>query len=499
MQINKIQTNEKTNFKGPLDSAVTATLRTFDKNPMVNAVGIDLVAMVGPRTFIDAKKRNKYAGAETFIREFMSTLTTCLIASYIARGIAHIANKTYQSQNKINPKSWFSNDSLEFLQEAHKNTVTSEEYVKNVINTLPDDFNYSELIEEKDWKKFKWNNQNYKGIEKRIVDKDTLAKELTKIIEDKNLTNADRKRLSFILDLRTTNLIGKDSVNLNLNGKKLSSSVASLMRDTIDMGRDIFSKNPKEQKALIDKITKVNKTKNLGAIAITSALGLMSQHINRKITEKRTGTKGFVGDVNYADNVGKKKSTKDNSMTFWTKKIAASVGIIGLALGIMKVKSPKDFIKKLELTGPVTSGNAIKTVYASTLTGRFLASDNKDELRESVIRDYFGFLNWLVLGGFAAKGAANLLDKNRKDLFHETKNGKGLKHWLNDVSLKSHNEIAVRGEAFAKKNMWKLNLAHTAGLAYSTVALGIVLPLINIWVTNHKNKHLTQRQNSVSC
>ena len=160
----------------------------------------------------------------------------------------------------------------------------------------------------------------------------------------------------------------------------------------------------------------------------------------------------------------------------------------------MKVKSPKDFVKKLELTGPVTSGNAIKTVYASTLTGRFLASDNKDELRESATRDYFGFLNWLILGGFAAKGTANLLDKQRKDLFRETKAGKGLKHWLNDVQLKSHNEIAVRGAAFAKKNMRKLNLAHVAGLAYSTVALGICLPLINIWVTNKKNS----KCNSVS-
>ncbi len=214
MQVNTIQTTDNTNFKGPLDSAITATLRTFDKNPMVNAVGIDLVAMVGPRTFIDTKKRNKYAGAETFIREFMSTLTTCLVANYIARGISHIANKTYQPQTKINPKSWFSNDSLEFLQEAHKNTITTEEYVKNVINTLPDDFKYEELIEEKDWKKFKWQNKNYEGIEKRIIDKETLSNELTKIINDKNLAKSDRKNLSFILDLRTTNLICKDKVKI---------------------------------------------------------------------------------------------------------------------------------------------------------------------------------------------------------------------------------------------------------------------------------------------
>ena len=159
-----------------------------------------------------------------------------------------------------------------------------------------------------------------------------------------------------------------------------------------------------------------------------------------------------------------------------------------MALGVMRIKNPKDFIKKLEFTGPVTSGNAIKTVYASTLIGRFLASDNKDELRETVTRDYLGFLNWLVLGGFAAKGIANILDKNRENLFNISKEGKGLKYWLNDLSLKSQNEIASKGRDFARKNMWKLNAAQIGGLAYSTIALGILLPKLNILITNKKQK-----------
>ena len=86
------------------------------------------------------------------------------------------------------------------------------------------------------------------------------------------------------------------------------------------------------------------------------------------------------------------------------EKVVASLGMAAMAIAVMKIKSPKDFLKKLEFTGPVTSGNAIKTVYASTLIGRFLASDNRDELVETTTRDYLGFLNWLVFGGFAAKG-----------------------------------------------------------------------------------------------
>ena len=82
-----------------------------------------------------------------------------------------------------------------------------------------------------------------------------------------------------------------------------------------------------------------------------------------------------------------------------------------------------------------------------------------------------------------------MLDKNRKNLFNISKQGKGIKHWFNDLSLKSHNEIVAKGSVFAKKNMWKLNLSHVAGLAYSTIALGVLLPKLNIFITKHKQKN----------
>ena len=85
--------------------------------------------------------------------------------------------------------------------------------------------------------------------------------------------------------------------------------------------------------------------------------------------------------------------------------------------------------------------------------------------------------------------------QKKENLFNENKTGKGIKHWLNDLSLKSHNEIASKGEKFAKKNMWKLNVAHVAGLAYSTLALGFFLPKLNIFITNMKNKKQNNENN----
>lgn len=247
------------------------------------------------------------------------------------------------------------------------------------------------------------------------------------------------------------------------------------------MGRDVFTNPTVKVDEAIEKINKINSIKSSGALALASTLGLTNQYINRKITEKRTGTKGFVGDINYQSQIENKKSSKDTSKGFLAAKLLASAGMAAMAIWVMKVKSPADFMKKLEFTGPVTSGNAIKTVYAATLIGRFLAADSKDELRETGTRDYLGFLNWLVFGGFAAKGVAKLLDSKRENIF-------------NGNSLKSHNEIAVKGSAFAKKNMWKLNVAHAAGLAYSTVALGFLLPKLNIFITKSRN----QKSESIS-
>jgi hypothetical protein len=117
-----------------------------------------------------------------------------------------------------------------------------------------------------------------------------------------------------------------------------------------------------------------------------------------------------------------------------------------------------------------------------------MASDNETELRESVTRDYFGFLNWLVFGGFMAKGVANLFDKNRSNLFNIKKEGKGIKHWLNDISLKTHAEIVAKGGNNVRKNIRNLNLAHVSGLLYSAITLGYLLPMINDKLTKARAK-----------
>lgn len=489
-------------FKGPLDGAITQALVTIDTNPMFNAALVDIFSMVIPRTYVDTKKRNQYAGAETLFRELTGTFIVCLSSGILAKGISHIYNKAVNPNIKINPNSWASNSSLELLQKSWTDSENnSKKYVSNVLSNLSGvdgrtnsnfkDINWDkvEWYDANNWSKFNWSNSKFSGIQNQLKNDENIINAFTEII-DTNIDKKDAKQILEIIEHRITNALNVGgSVNLQIADKKLSSSLHNLLRDTFDLGKNIFTNKSVNVDDAIKKLQKANHVKTLGALAVASLLGLTNQYINRQITKKRTGSDAFVGEVDYKQLRQEQVKKKDSGIKLMTLKLLASVGIIGLAATVMKIKNPKDFIKKLEFTSAITSGNAIKTVYTATLVGRFLAAKNETELRESATRDYLGFLNWLVFGGFVAKGVANLLDKGKNNLFNIQKEGKGLKHWLNDISLKSHAEIASKGSEFAKKNIWKLNIAHASGLIYSTVALGILIPLLNIAITKHKHKN----------
>lgn len=504
----KIQNNtnkQNITFKGPLDGAITTALMTIDTNPMANAALVDTFAMVLPRTYVDSKKRNKYAGAETFFREATGTVIVCLSSGPIAKGIASIYNKLVDKEININPNLWLTNDSYDLLNQAWKQSDNkAHKYVKNVFSNISGidgkktnhwkDINWRgvEFYDDPSWENIQWQSPSLKGIQNRLKSGKEIIKITGDLIESKKTNKKDVQNVLKIIEHRIANALKvSSSINTKVDDKSLNSSLTNLVRDTYDLGKEIFIKTSNLTKAE-SKLKSMNKVKSLGAIGIAASLGLVNQFINRQITKKRTGSDDFVGEKDF----GKKKDLKENKeskLKLNFNKLFASAGIFTLAMAVMKIKKPSEFVKKLEFTGPITSGNAIKTVYTATLIGRFLAAKNNTELRESATRDYLGFLNWLVFGGFVSKGVGQLFfDKKKESLFNITKEGTGIKHWLNNVTPKSHAEIAAKGSEFAKNNIWKLNVMHTAGLLYSGLALGFALPLLNIFVTNRKDKHNNQ-------
>ncbi len=493
---NTPQTQLRTpNFRGPIDAPLTQGLAALSTNPMLNASLVDVFAMGLPRTIVEYKERNKYAGFEMAFREFTGTFIACFSAGLFGQMINKTMSKRIQPEIKVNENSWASNNTIDVLNQINK---SGKNYSKNLFNSLSGlnrneeqawnkiNWDKIEWYDKEAWNNLKWDNKEFEGIHNKIKSEKSIIETFDKLISDEKLSKNDSKNLQNILTERVINAVGAESnITLKSGDKSITSTVQNILRDSIDMGKNVFSANESEK--TIVKLKKLNKVKTLGALTLSIVLALTNQAINRYITQKRTGSKEFVGNMDYESHIGNNSQTdKKKNLNF--NKVLASAGFVAMLAKVMNIKNTKDFFKKLEFTGPTTSGNAIKTVYGALILGRFFASKDNTELRETVVRDYLGFLNWLVLGGFVAKGVGNLLDKDRKDLFNTSKEGKGVKHWLNDVSLKTHSEIAAQGGKDIKKNLRKLNVAHISGLAYSALMLGILLPKLNISMTKHKQK-----------
>lgn len=485
------------NFRGPIDAPLTQGLAALSTNPMLNASLVDVFAMGLPRTIVEYKERNKYAGFEMAFREFTGTFIACFSAGLFGQMINKTMSKRIQPEIKVNENSWASNNTIDVLNQINK---SGKNYSKNLFNSLSGlnkneeqawnkiNWDKIEWYDKEAWNNLKWNNKEFEGVHNKIKSEKSIIETFDKLISDEKLSKNDSKNLQNILTERVINAVGAESnITIKSGDKSITSTVQNILRDSIDMGKNVFS--AKESEKTIVKLKKLNKVKTLGALTLSIILALTNQAINRYITQKRTGSKEFVGNMDYESHIGNNSQTdKKKNLNF--NKVLASAGFVAMLAKVMNIKNTKDFFKKLEFTGPTTSGNAIKTVYGALILGRFFASKDNTELRETVVRDYLGFLNWLVLGGFVAKGVGNLLDKDRKALFNTSKEGKGVKHWLNDVSLKTHSEIAAQGGKDIKKNLRKLNVAHISGLAYSALMLGILLPKLNISMTKHKQQNV---------
>ena len=466
MRINKI--DNALNFNAAM-GGLSKALYTLSNNDMLNASFVDVFAMDTPRTIVETQNRGKQAGIEmgfreytgTFIAEFSAALFAVLTSNFIAKKI--------KPDIKVNSGSWITNNGLDVFSDIYnKSDKTPKNYVENILNSMSG-------LKGKETKEF---SKIDKDKTKPIVEK------LTNLITDKTTDKTKNKKVLGEVQGEIINLLGADN-NITIKGTKnsLSANLTHTLRDIVDSGKNIFfgGVNNKEPSEIISKLKKMNNLRIGIAIPLSMGLAITNQYLNRYLTKRRTGIDNFVGENNYAQNVAFKNEKKSEKGLWWKKLLSAGIFVLMLAK-VMGIKKPADFIKKLEFDGPVTSGNTIKTVYGTLILGRIFASKDSTELRETNVRDYLGFLNWLVLGGFVAKGVGQILDPKQEKLFNITKEGKGIKHWLKDVSLKSQKEILAHGGNI-KSNLRKLNFAQMSGIAYSTIMLGILLPKLNIWMT----------------
>ena len=479
MRINNINNNrnnnKNVNFKNSM-GALSKALYTLGNNDMLNASFVDVFAMDTPRTIVETKHRGKQAGIEMGFREYTGTFIAEFSAAVFAVLASKLISRKYKPNVPVNSGSWITNNGLNVFSEIYKNSdKTPKGYVKNVLDSLSG-------IAGKETKEFA----------KLAQEKTTpVVEKLTELITNNDLGKKETKKVLTGVQNEIIKMIGADNnISIKAGSNELKANLTHTLRDVVDSGKNIFfTKAKTNSEEIVSKLKTMNKLRIGLAIPLSMAIAISNQKLNRYLTKKRTGIDNFVGENGYENNV-KDQNEKKKEKGLLAKKLLSAGLFVLMLTKVMGVKKPSDFVKKLEFDGPATSGNAIKTVYGTLILGRIFASKDSTELRETNTRDYLGFLNWLVLGGFVAKGVGQALDPKQANLFNVVKEGKGIKHWLKDVSLKSQKEIIAQGGSI-KSNLRKLNIAQMAGIAYSAVMLGVLLPKLNIWLTRRKgNKNI---------
>lgn len=471
MKIEKI--NNALSFNASMGGLSNA-LYTLSNNDMLNASFVDVFAMDTPRTVVEGKNRGKQAGIEMGFREYTGTFIAEFSAALFAVFASKFIAKKLKPEVKVNSSSWITNNGLDVFSKIYeKSNKTPKGYVKGIFDSMSGISGHKTV----DFSKLK------KEKSLSIIEK--LANLISnKSVKDKNL----KKTLSEIQD-EIISLSGADNnIIIKSGSNQVSSNLTHALRDIVDSGRNIFFAETKQNlNSILSKLKSMNNLRIGIAIPLSMGLAITNQYLNRYLTKRRTGIDNFVGENGYDQHVAA-KNEKKKEKGLWLKKILSAGVFVLMLTKVMGVKKPLDFVKKLEFDGPVTSGNAIKTIYGTLILGRIFASKDSTELRETNVRDYLGFLNWLVLGGFVSKGVAQMLDPKQEKLFNITKKGTGIKHWLRDISLKSQKEIFADGGE-VKANLRKLNFAQISGILYSAIMLGVLLPKLNIWMTKGKAKN----------
>ncbi len=468
---------------------ITNTLELIDTNILLDLLGRDAISMIIPRTAVDFT-RSKQAGWETLRGEIGGVSFDTLYPIVAARALI-LAAKHINNTNKIETNIHANREMMDTLKSIWKqNDKDKEKYVNTIVNNIEG----LNGCGSNAWKKL--NNNDNSTIVKNILNAinnnspDDLKKAKQKIL---NTTGANR-------NIRLTGL--KD-------GKCIETSLDNLLRDTYDLGRHLFFndklKGEEQINKAIAKLKKLNLWKSGLVLGSASLIGVSIQPLNAYLTKKKTGLDGFVGNPNFDKN-----AKKDKPYHLLLAKIAAASAFGLMILSTITGKGPfksiaeitskngfKNFLKKLEFNDKFLNADQLKLTFAALIMGRVFAARDKNELRETSIRDSLGFLHYLVLGGFVAKGMASFLQHKNKDIhlinesetFQSSKKGFGkffdkVGHFISNKSVKSHAEIRTLEKNIVDKNLRALNGSILAGITYTCAMLGIGIPLLNKFMTN---------------
>lgn len=504
-------------FKGAPELLATS-LNFMNTNPALGALFVDIAFMDTPRTIVDTA-RNPDAGVETAAREYSSTINHS-VAGFVGLGAGYLAASGFNKANGVKAHMLFTNsDSLDvfgkFVEESRGGSEPAQQYYQNILKELKG-YN-SSVSKESPWRNV--SDETIKEVSKMLAEAKTDKYKLSKDIH---------KQAKFMLIGDTA---AAETFKINKNGKEIQGSLENILNDAFSIRKAFIDKAEHDlkegakkltDKEFLESLKKIKTRTALGGLAVPVAIGMSLQPLNAYMTKKRTGKEGFVGVEG---------REPDKSTGFKVLKTGMGAGI---AAAMLRTIGPyKEILPKLQYKGLVPTLPQFKLIYSMTILSRMMAARDKDELRESTIKDTLGFVNWLILGGFVSKLAAKGFNKDLIN-YDEKTHGKGNWNWITKAVEKTHEEILYPAlkkagikavdaegkvlsygklmkalaekakdpsasneikEAFktASSRIKYKNAAQLLGYLYSGVVLGVGIPKLNIAITNHINKKRAQK------
>lgn len=517
IQQNKQKQQSQPRFMGAPETAATLLLRFLDTNQAIGANSVDLCSMVIPRTVYDFHKRGADAGVETARRESMGTINHSLVGVYGTLGgmlVASALNRRFKNDNLRVDKLFADNATTDILARYRLNSLRKEPKpeVSNVKSYLNEVFDNLKV----------YNPANKDAVDGWVgikgKERDLVIEKLEDLLKNGKKDQIDKDSLNYIKNLLVSSTGGEKQVKLEFfkDGKlekKATNNLSTFIENLHNVSKVYMKKDIEEifknsvdidSNAFVNALKSMNLKRSVIGLGIATAIGVSTQPINKYLTFKKTGQTGFVGVEGREE---------DHSTKFKIMKTVAGILLAGAAISTITTK-PSEFLSKIQFKGMLPTVDQLKLVYGMTIGSRLLAARDKDELRESAIKDSLGFLNLLVLGALVAKGSAKLLDKSKSLITLKPNSGKGFVNWLKNSTLRNRDEVLLTelkahgkevikdGKALTFKELMKLsetlptdvqkslkgklrvlNLSQAIGYLYSGLVLGVGVPALNAHMT----------------
>ena len=510
---NKKQNNQS--FKGP-GTALLTGLGGLNDSPALGACAVDLCSMVIPRTAIEYKNRGTQAGIEASIREGSSCLLHACVG-LIGFAAATLLSKGFNKEHGIKAQNIFaSGDTVKNMSEIWKQTDSNgnaEQFFKGFVENL-------QGLDGKRWK-----TVSKKGtdsiVENLVKIADKTSELATKTGTEKKTLSKEIKNLKEVVVSQLTKDTGaqmsyklkeiKDADG-KVIAKEISSTAAELVDSAISLSNSFKTQTKDKLPDFVKGLMKNKSAATILGLGVCAALALSFQPINKWLTKKRTGQDGFVGVEN---------KQADNSKGFKALKTALGVGFPAFA--ITTIGKPANLLSNIQFMSKIPTLNQFKFLYGLTIGSRFLSARDKNELRESVIKDTLGYTNWLILGGMVSKITARALG-GKALINNPVKNTgkKGIKYafdWISKSSVKSFNEVLMpkakevvkdgkvlplaqmykNATPAVKKQVKQIAASQIAGYLYSGLVLGVGIAKLNIFITKKMQERKKAKEKGMQC